>query len=183
MGHRYVTHIRFSVELDRSHVILRLGTADNFHYFVVKIPSLPIVASCIFSIGYFLYYGVILCGASLFNISAGILPLLCPDLELWWLPKVFAPYQVLLFACLILPQCLYGLLFILDAIWCRWTLNVKEDIFFLRNVLHWILTPVTLIVLSLIQFWSYHVLAARGKKACIHHVAGKATLGQVDSTV
>jgi hypothetical protein len=71
----------------------------------------------------------------------------------------------------------------LDAAWCRWTLKIKEDIFILRNILHWILTPFTLIALSLIQLWSYIVLAVRGKKACIHHVAGKATLAQVDNNV
>jgi len=83
----------------------------------------------------------------------------------------------------IIPQLLYGVLFILDAIWCRWTLNVKEDIFFLRNILHWILTPFTLIALSLVQLWSYIVLAVQGKSACIHRVAGKATLAQLDMNV
>ncbi|CAF3546717.1 unnamed protein product [Rotaria sp. Silwood1] len=68
-----------------------------------------------------------------------------------------------------------------NAIWCKWTLNVKEDIFILRNILHWILTPLTLIALSLVQLWSYIVLAVQGKKACIHKLAGKATLAQVDS--
>lgn len=160
-----------------------IGTADNFHYFVVKVPSLPIIASCVFAIGYFLYYGVILCSASLFNVSAAVFPLLCPHMELYWLPKIFQPYQVLILVGLIIPQILYGGLFILDAIWCRWTLQVKEDIFFLRNLLHWILTPLTLIVLSLIQLWSYIVLAVQGKRACIHRVAGKATLAQIDNNV
>ncbi len=84
---------------------------------------------------------------------------------------------------IIIPQILYGVLFILDAIWCRWTLKVKEDIFILRNILHWILTPFTLIALSLVQLWSYIVLGVRGKRACIHHVAGKATLAQLDNAV
>jgi len=160
-----------------------LGTADNFHYFVVKIPSLPILASCIFSIGYFLYYGVVLCSASLFNVSTAFYPLICPNIELQWLPKPFQPYHLLILLGIIIPQCLYGVLFILDAVWCRWTLNIKEDIFFLRNILHWILTPFTLIALSLVQLWSYIVLAALGKRACIHKVAGKATLAQVDNHV
>jgi hypothetical protein len=60
-------------------------------------------------------------------------------------------------------------------------LNVKEDIFFLRNILHWILTPFTLIALSLVQLWSYVVLSIEGKRACIHRVAGKATLAQMDT--
>ncbi|CAF4559824.1 unnamed protein product [Rotaria sp. Silwood2] len=158
-----------------------IGTADNFHYFVVKVPSLPILASCIFSLGYFLYYGVILCSASLFSVSSGFFPLLCPKFELVWLPKPFQPYHLHMLLAIIIPQLLYGILFILDAIWCRWTLNVKEDIFILRNILHWILTPFTLIALSLVQLWSYIVLAVQGKRACIHKVAGKATLAQIDS--
>ncbi|CAF0997546.1 unnamed protein product [Rotaria sp. Silwood1] len=158
-----------------------IGTADNFHYFAVKVPRLPILASCIFAIGYFLYYGVILCSASLFSVSSGFFPLLCPNFELPWLPKQFHAYYLHLLIAIIIPQLLYGILFILDAIWCKWTLNVKEDIFILRNILHWILTPLTLIALSLVQLWSYIVLAVQGKKACIHKLAGKATLAQVDS--
>ena len=107
--------------------------------------------------------------------------MLCPNLELKWLPKPFLPNHLLILTSLIIPQLLYGALFILDAVWCRWTLTVKEDIFFLRNILHWILTPISIIGLSLIQLWSYHVLAFQGKKACIHRLAGKATLGKVDS--
>lgn len=159
-----------------------LGTADNFHYFVVKIPSLPILASLIFSLGYFLYYGVILCSASLFNVASGVFPVLCPNVQLWWLPQPFQAYHILIVLGAIIPQILYGVLFILDAIWCRWTLRVKEDIFILRNILHWILTPFTLITLSLVQLWSYIVLGVQGKSACIHRVAGKATLANVDSS-
>ncbi|CAF1128458.1 unnamed protein product [Rotaria magnacalcarata] len=160
-----------------------IGTADNFHYFAVKIPRLPILASCVFAIGYFLYYGVILCSASLFNVSSVFFPLLCPKFELHWLPKPFEPFHLQILLGIIVPQLLYGILFILDAIWCRWTLNVKEDIFILRNILHWILTPFTMIALSCVQLWSYIVLAVQGKKACIHKVAGKATLAQIHSEV
>ena len=150
---------------------------------MVKIPSLPIIASLVFALGYFLYYGVVLCGASLFNLSTILYPVICPNVKISWLSESFLPFHLLLFFGLILPQLLYGVLFILDAIWCRWTLKVKEDIFILRNILHWILTPISMIGLSLIQFWSYHVLAYQGKAACIHRLAGKATLGQAESVV
>ena len=150
---------------------------------MVKTPSLPIIASLIFAVGYFLYYGVVLCGATLFNLTTSLYPVICPNVKLSWLPEPFLPFHLLLFFGLLLPQLLYAVLFFLDAIWCRWTLHVKEDIFFLRNVMHWIFTPISMIGLSLIQLWSYHVLAIQGKKACIHRLAGKATLGQADSTV
>jgi hypothetical protein len=43
-----------------------------------------------------------------------------------------------------------------------------------------LLTGPSLIALSLVQLWSYHVLAYKGKRgACIHQLAGKATLGGV----
>ena len=141
------------------------------------------MATLIFSIGYFLYYGVILCSASLFSVSSAFFPLICPNIELFWLPKPFQPYQLHILIGIIIPQLLYGALFILDAVWCRWTLKIKEDIFFLRNILHWILTPITLIALSLVQLWSYIVLAVRGKRACIHRIAGKATLAEVNVNV
>lgn len=141
------------------------------------------MASLIFAIGYFLYYGVVLCSSSLFTVSASFVPLLCPKTVLPWLPKPFEPYHLQILVGAIIPQILYGALFILDAIWCRWILNVKEDIFFLRNILHWIATPFTLIALSCIQLWSYIVLAVKGKRACIHQLAAKATLGQLDIQV
>lgn len=124
---------------------------------------------------------MILCSANLFSLSSAFFPLICPNITVSWLPTMFQPYHLQLFVGLIIPQFLYGVLFILDAVWCRWTLKIKEDIFFLRNILHWILTPITLIALNFVQLWSYIVLAVRGKSACIHRVAGKATLGQADS--
>ena len=52
-----------------------------------------------------------------------------------------------------------------------------QDIGFFRNLLHFLLTGPALIMLSLVQLWGYHVLAFKGKAACVHQIAGKATLG------
>src|SRR5438105_2438089 len=101
MGHWYECFILFVLYENK---LFYLGTADNFHYFVVKIPSLPILASFIFTIGYFLYYGVILCSGSLFNVSSAFYKLICPNVELWWLPKIFQPYHVLILVGIIIPQ-------------------------------------------------------------------------------
>jgi hypothetical protein len=47
----------------------------------------------------------------------------------------------------------------------------------LRNVVHFLVTGPSLVLLSLVQLWSYVYLALVGKVACVHQVAGKATLG------
>ena len=157
-----------------------IGTSDNFHFFVVHLPGLPFLSAIRFALGYFLYYGVVLCGASLFAVAAGLMPWIYPSQE-WeevafdWLPVQLKAWQALL-ALSVSAYPLYGVMFLLDRVWVHWVLRVVEPIEVWRNVLHWLLTGPTLVVLSGIQLWGYCVVAFKGKAACTHHLAGKAAL-------
>lgn len=108
---------------------------------------------------------------------------MCSDIQIDWVSRIrtanytATPGDILLFFGLIVPYLLFGFMFILDCIWCRFILFVKEDIFILRNIFHYILAGPVVVAYCFIYFLAYHVLAFRGKKACIHRVAGKAKLG------
>ncbi len=161
-----------------------LGIADNFHYFSVKILKYPIHGAILFFCNYFVYYGVVLCASGLFNIISAFYPLMCSNPEIEWVTHIrtssytAGPGDILLFFGLIVPYFLFGCMFMLDAIWCRFILGVREDIFILRNCLHYLLAGPVLIAYCSVYFLAYHVLAIRGKDACIHRVAGKAKLGE-----
>jgi hypothetical protein len=109
---------------------------------------------------------------------------MCSNSHIEWVSRIrtnnftATPGDILLFFGLIVPYFLFGCMFILDSIWCRFILYVKEDIFILRNVLHYILAGPVLVAYCCVYFWAYHVLAIRGKGACVHRVAGKAKLGE-----
>jgi len=61
-----------------------IGTADNFHFMMVKMNNLPIVAAITFTMGYFLYYGIILCSGPLFSVNACIYSAVCSDSSDVW---------------------------------------------------------------------------------------------------
>ena len=162
-----------------------VGTSDNFHFFLVHLPSLPLLPALRFALGYFLYYGLVLCSASLFAVFAALLPCLYPE-HTWdeagaveWLPggllSSISSRQWLLILTLA-PYPLYSLMFLLDRLWVHHVLRVDEPMPVWRNVLHFVLTPPILLLLSLVQLYGYVVVAAKGKAACTHHLAGKAAL-------
>lgn len=167
-----------------------IGTADNFHFMMVKMRCLPIVGAITFTCGYFLYYGIILCSGPLFTLNACMFQFVCPDdsaaqwssgvnfLADWSLfGAQLTPNRMLMFLTL-LPSVWYGVMFILDAVWCKYILHVQEDISFPRNMAHWLLVAPAMLLYSLTQLHGYNVLAFKGKiGACIHQLAGKATLG------
>jgi hypothetical protein len=153
----------------------------------VKMARLPITAAITFMAGYFLYYGVILCAAPLFTVNSCLFGVICPLNSSNWrdvsAPSIqvvghtLTPNLMLLFLTT-LPMVFYACMFVLDAVWCRIILHVKEDISLPRNVIHWLLVGPALVLYSLTQLHGYNVLALKGKVgACVHQLAGKATLG------
>jgi len=164
-----------------------IGTADNFHFMMVKVARLPISAAVLFTFGYFLYYGLILCAGPLFTMNSCIYGAICRDSrasdwsggpQLDWLTRHgLQPNTVILFLTT-LPMLFYAMMFVLDGVWCAAILKVKEDISLPRNILHWLLIGPAMVMYSLTQLHGYNVLAVKGKiGACVHQLAGKATLG------
>ena len=167
-----------------------IGTADNFHYMCVKMGNLPFIAAFNFTLGYFLYYGIILCSGPLFSLNSCVFQFVCPDdsESAWgnghgthWLADWFGSGNVtpnrLLFILSSLPYVFYACMFFLDAWWCKYILHVQEDISLPRNIMHWLMVGPSMIAYSLTQLHGYNVIAFKGKVgACIHQLAGKATL-------
>ena len=152
--------------------------------------QLPLVAAITFTMGYFLYYGVILCSGPLFSVNSCAFAAICPDSSasawgsgpsLEWIPRTFGEHATpnhVLFALSLLPYFFYACMFLLDSIWIRAILHTKEDISAPRNLMHWLLVGPSMVLYSLVQLHGYNVLALKGKVgACIHQLAGKATLG------
>ena len=173
-----------------------IGTADNFHYSITKLSDMPLSTVMAFSIGYFIYYGLVLCSSHLFHILTWTVAThTCPDEQSvsHWSPvfqriaEVALPggwhltvsHLVLLLA-FVVPYGLYACMFVLDAVWCRYILHVKEDINPIRNFLHFVFTGPCMLVYALVQLLGYHVIAVQGKVgACVHKVTNKAGMGTV----
>jgi hypothetical protein len=156
---------------------------------VVKVGNLPFVAALSFSLGYFLYYGIILCSGPLFSVNSCMFGVICPDSsDVWnghldWMADwKLAGHELTpnkaIFILTLIPYVFYAMMFLLDSIWIRTILKMKEDIGLLRNIVHWLMVGPSMVAYSLTQLHGYNVLAVKGKVgACIHQLAGKATLG------
>jgi len=59
-------------------------------------------------------------------------------------------------------------MFLLDSIWVRTILKVKEDIGFFRNVFHWLMVGPSMVAYSLAQLHGYNVLMVKGKDRCLY---------------
>lgn len=165
-----------------------IGTSDIFHYYIVKLGRLPFVTIFSFGFSYFLYYGCMLCASSIFTLTTLAYPSICPSTAIDWLPK-FGDFEVtptrafLLLAAF--QYAMFGMVYILDAIWIRVVLNIQEDISLLRNVFHWLMTGPTILAYSLVQLYSFWLVVWKGKSACAHGIlaADKTALIGNQSTV
>ena len=52
-------------------------------------------------------------------------------------------------------------------------MNIKENMSWYRNVIHWLLSPLTLLLYSIISFYAITVFIWNGKKFARHDMAGK----------
>lgn len=139
-----------------------------------------------------MFVQIILCSGPIFSLNANFTTLICPDNDadkwtegpsLQWVRNIsigghaLTPSKVL-FILGLAPYFFYACMFLLDSIWIRAILHMKEDISLPRNILHWIMVGPSMIAYSFTQLHGYNVLAFKGKVgACIHQLAGKATLG------
>ena len=141
----------------------------------MKFRNLPLVAALTFNLGYFLYYGIILCSGPLFTTNVCFFQFLCSDsqpkdwnseisfLSDWRIGGHQITPNKLLFFLSLLPYAWYAIMFVLDAVWCRYVLYVKENIHPLRNIVHWLLVAPAMLMYSLAQLHGYNVLAVRHK--------------------
>eukprot|EP01138_Halocafeteria_seosinensis_P003042 gb/GECG01003106.1/.p1 GENE.gb/GECG01003106.1/~~gb/GECG01003106.1/.p1 ORF type:complete len:601 (+),score=41.72 gb/GECG01003106.1/:1-1803(+) len=69
----------------------------------------------------------------------------------------------------------FGVVFILDAVACRIG-GIEEEISWLRNLLHWLLSGPTLLIYNLVQVVSSVEGSLRGQSVISHNAAGKDNL-------
>ena len=73
---------------------------------------------------------------------------------------------------------IFAVVFCLDSVAIRLTQpRVTEDLSHARNVLHFLLSPVVLLLYSLVEFVALHELAIRGRDVCEHKPSRKDQLG------
>ena len=145
-----------------------IGAAEVFHYFMVKSRRIPFWTAFFWSIKFLIYYGVLLCSSGLFSLTS--------FLSTVFLLDNIPLYIIYVMYLLVFLQMLsFGVAFLIDIFIPR-LLNIDECIFFLRNFLHFLLTPIVLIGYSLVEFYALHEVMIRGKKVCKHGASNKNTL-------
>ena len=149
-----------------------VGSSESFHYFVIHWRGSPFFAGIAWFAMFFTYYGVLLCASGIFCVLASIpYPWVhYPTLPMGRLGDVSIIYAGALATALQLVA--FAIAFGLDAVGAR-MLCVEERVNPIRNVLHWISSPLVLLVYSLIAFVSIVRFVFEGKAMARHDMAGK----------
>ena len=145
-----------------------IGAGEVFHYYVIKAKRIPFLPAFSWGVCFLIYYGILLCSAGLYGLSAA--------LSMAFLVKnvpIYVTYSM--YGLAGLQQACFLVVFILDVVGPK-LMNIKEHISFIRNVLHWILTPFVLIGYSLVEFYALHEVMIRGKEVCKHGASKKSAL-------
>ena len=145
-----------------------IGAAEVFHYFMVKSKDIPFFTALFWSFTFVMYYGVLLCSSGLYSLTY-----LCSTFFLLTDIPIYVTYAM--YMLLVLQMIAFLIAFIIDAFIPR-LLNIDECIFILRNLLHYLFTPLVLLGYSMIEFYALHELVLRGKKVCKHGASNKTTL-------
>ncbi|CAB4060549.1 unnamed protein product [Lepeophtheirus salmonis] len=137
-----------------------IGASEVFHYFVIKSRNIPFFTAITWGITFFIYYGIILCGSALYNVSLSLsLAFVFPGP----LPEYV---QYIMYGFGGLQYIVFFVVFVIDALILKTTKpRVHERISIIRNVVHWILSPLVLLMYSFVEFYAIHEVVFRGKKS------------------
>jgi hypothetical protein len=159
-----------------------VGSSESFHYFVIHFSGRPLFGGLAWFFMFFIYYAVLLCSAGIFTLLAAV--------PLPWVPiqsysilmtsTLSVSYSQMLLLALGIQYLVFAVAFIIDRCAVR-LLTVHEEIHPLRNLSHWLLSPLTLLVYSLVAFYSIMAFVWKGKKMAKHDMAAKT--GMVANTV
>ena len=151
-----------------------IGAGEVFHYFVVKSPGIPWLTSVGWGTCFLFYYCILLCGSSLYSFIFGISSLLLPSPS----DNPLSPYMSLLsLSLLLLTYLTYAIFFFID--WkAPLLLDPKpvERICFLRNIYHFLVSPLVLLAYSLVELYALHELLFLGREVCKHGASKKQSL-------
>ena len=155
-----------------------VGSSESFHYFVTHWRGVPFFAGMQWFFMFFTYYAVLLCSAGLYSLLAGIpLPWVeYPSFQVW--PGFnFSLSSMGLFA-LFVQYAVFAIAFYIDRRAIR-MMTITENISIFRNFAHWLLSPPTLLIYSIIAFYAIIKFVFVGKKMARHDMAAKDGLGSV----
>eukprot|EP00929_Paragymnodinium_shiwhaense_P035578 TRINITY_DN19179_c0_g1_i3.p1 TRINITY_DN19179_c0_g1~~TRINITY_DN19179_c0_g1_i3.p1 ORF type:complete len:670 (-),score=78.25 TRINITY_DN19179_c0_g1_i3:576-2336(-) len=141
-----------------------IGSSESFHYFVTHYRCRPFFAGMRWFMMFFMYYAVLLCCGGLFTAAAAI-PL--PG-TIWPRPEL----QYAGLAALALQYLVFAVAFVIDRCAVK-HMTVKENVSCFRNLIHWLVAPLVLLVYSVIAFYAVVKFAFRGKKDAGHVMAAK----------
>ncbi|CAF3311343.1 unnamed protein product [Rotaria socialis] len=145
-----------------------IGAAEVFHYFVIKAKRIPIIAAFSWGISFMIYYGILLCSAGLYGVTSMVSMLL--------LVRDVPPIITLIMYCLFGAQMATFLVAFIIDMFIPKLLDVKECIFVLRNLFHFLTTPLVLLVYSLVELYALHEILIFGRKVCKHGASAKTAL-------
>lgn len=148
-----------------------VGSSESFHYFVIHFKGQPFFAGIWWFFMFFCYYAVLLCCAGINSILAGIpYPWVSyPDITVGTLSVSLRNIGLIF---LIIQYMVFAVAFFID-IQAKRMMTVKEEVGWIRNVVHWLLAPPTLLWYSCIAFASIISFTWKGKKMARHDMAAK----------
>jgi len=143
-----------------------VGIAETFHFFCTQLKSINIFKSLIWSIAYLGYYNIFMTVSPILLLIAGI-----------FFPQIFRgvygaglfemKYGMFFMIGGIFQLLCIALVFILNSMWLK-VLNIKEEISFIKNIFHFILSPVVIIMYAVVQIIALHEMLILGKSVCGH---------------
>ena len=154
-----------------------IGAGEVFHYFMIKSKRIPFFTALSWGLTFIIYYGILLCCSHLYGVTLSIS-------YAFFLPKdavIFGTNTPI--SDLIIHVSLFLLyfnslsMFILDWLCPKLLVPQPEEyISIVRNICHFVISPLVILGYSLIEFWSIFELAIRGKKVCNHKPSKKTEL-------
>jgi len=153
-----------------------IGAAEVFHYFCVRFFSIPLGTAISWGLSYTIYYFFLLCAAPIIVIIGNLIPLIYPEALT---VQVIGGYS---FSLTMLMLGIYQLLcfvsvFLLNFAWTK-LMGIKENVSWQKNLLHLVLTPVTIAAYAIVEFIALHEIAIQGKNVCTHDPSKKNSLAK-----
>eukprot|EP00756_Hemistasia_phaeocysticola_P028103 Hpha_TRINITY_DN16156_c7_g5::TRINITY_DN16156_c7_g5_i1::g.3519::m.3519 len=151
-----------------------IGASESFHYFVIHWRGRPLVAAVWWFFVFFTYYAVLLCAAGILSVLASLLPLAYPSIPAAsdWAHDIDALAAAAPLIAVWVQYACFAAAFYIDY---RATvmLGVKERVHPIRNLIHWIVSPLSLLAYSVIAFVSIVRFVFNGKAMARHDMAAK----------
>ena len=157
-----------------------IGAGEVFHYFMVKARRIPFLTSLSWGLTFIIYYGILLCCSQLYGVTLSISYVWIwdePDKEAGLFGINFRLCKLVVHTSLFLLYLNCLSMFLLD--WACQKLLVPrpdEKISIIRNIYHFLISPVVIMGYSFIEFCSIQELAIRGKEVCNHKPSNKTDL-------